>query len=350
MAAAAQTMEFWTCGEYRDLIQAIVASDQATGHGRKICKIGTSLDYYVDRGWMCVQVFFVRQGKLDEQDVNLFPTTMIRMRGLLDLCGTILSRKSHLVPRCWFRRMKRSPIKELYRWFSDFQAPNVEEKNNWSNLIHQMPVLVGAEVQSARKISRKDPRLLKIWDACSKSRPQSVSESFDNSIMGTSPVSAMVVFVNGKPVDYRNYKIKTVVGPDDYASMRGYSQTLWPVQRDGLTIDLIVLMGDKVKSISQSKSSKKSWVWISQLQVWKNDKHQTLDCSLEIHWKWWSCLAILKNSFSSTHPGWVHRFAITLSFLLKVPSFSWMGLTVWDLNTKQVSWGSILNLTKIKGS
>ena len=48
-------------------------------------------------------------------------------------------------------------------------------------------------------------------------------ESFDNSnIMGTSPVSAMVVFENGKPnkKEYRKYKIKTVEGPDDYASMR----------------------------------------------------------------------------------------------------------------------------------
>ena len=39
-------------------------------------------------------------------------------------------------------------------------------------------------------------------------------ESFDNSnIMGTSPVSAMVVFIDGKPSkkDYRKYKIKTVV-------------------------------------------------------------------------------------------------------------------------------------------
>ena len=56
--------------------------------------------------------------------------------------------------------------------------------------------------------------------------------SFDNSnIMGTSPVSAMVVFVNGKPSKrtIAKYKIKTVVGPDDYASMREViPQTLQP--------------------------------------------------------------------------------------------------------------------------
>ena len=48
-------------------------------------------------------------------------------------------------------------------------------------------------------------------------------EAFDNSnIQGTDPVSAMVVFIDGKPrkKEYRKYKIKTVQGPDDYESMR----------------------------------------------------------------------------------------------------------------------------------
>lgn len=47
-------------------------------------------------------------------------------------------------------------------------------------------------------------------------------ECFDNSnIQGTNPVAAMVCFKDGKPSkrDYRHYKIKTVEGPDDFASM-----------------------------------------------------------------------------------------------------------------------------------
>lgn len=48
-------------------------------------------------------------------------------------------------------------------------------------------------------------------------------ECFDNSnIQGTNPVASMVCFKNGKPAksDYRKYNIKTVVGPDDFASMK----------------------------------------------------------------------------------------------------------------------------------
>ncbi|NJJ41153.1 excinuclease ABC subunit UvrC [Paenibacillus apii] len=48
-------------------------------------------------------------------------------------------------------------------------------------------------------------------------------EAFDNSnIQGANPVSAMVVFIDGKPAkkEYRKYKVRTVQGPDDYETMR----------------------------------------------------------------------------------------------------------------------------------
>lgn len=48
-------------------------------------------------------------------------------------------------------------------------------------------------------------------------------ECFDNSnIQGTNPVASMVCFLNGKPAvkEYRHYHIKTVIGPDDFASMK----------------------------------------------------------------------------------------------------------------------------------
>ena len=106
-------------------------------------------------------------------------------------------------------------------------------------------------------------------------------ESFDNSnIMGTSPVSAMVVFVNGKPSkkDYRKYKIKTVVGPDDYASMqevirRRYSR----VMRDGLTPpDLIVIDGGQGQvNIAKQVIQEELGLDIPIAGLQKNDKHQT---------------------------------------------------------------------------
>lgn len=59
-------------------------------------------------------------------------------------------------------------------------------------------------------------------------------DCFDNSnFQGTYPVSAMVCFIDAKPAkkEYRHYKVKTVVGPDDFATMhevitRRYSRVL----------------------------------------------------------------------------------------------------------------------------
>lgn len=75
-------------------------------------------------------------------------------------------------------------------------------------------------------------------------------ECFDNSnIQGTNPVSSCVVFKNAKPskADYRKFKIKTVVGPDDFASMREvvtrrYSRLL---EEDAVLPDLVIIDGGK---------------------------------------------------------------------------------------------------------
>ncbi|BBP91375.1 hypothetical protein BsIDN1_49930 [Bacillus safensis] len=72
----------------------------------------------------------------------------------------------------------------------------------------------------------------------------------DNSnIQGADPVSAMVVFQDGKPYkkEYRKYKIKTVSGPDDYASMREVIRRRYTrVLKDELPLpDLILIDGGK---------------------------------------------------------------------------------------------------------
>ena len=84
-------------------------------------------------------------------------------------------------------------------------------------------------------------------------------ECFDNSnIQGTNPVAACVVFRNGKPSkkDYRNFNIKTVVGPDDFASMeevvyRRYKRLL---DEDQPLPQLIIIDGGKGQLSSSLKS------------------------------------------------------------------------------------------------
>jgi|TARA_B110000305_G_scaffold238751_1_gene304890 excinuclease ABC subunit C len=84
-------------------------------------------------------------------------------------------------------------------------------------------------------------------------------ECFDNSnIQGSNPVAACVVFKNGKPnkKDYRHYNIKTVEGPDDFASMeevvyRRYKRLL---EEEASLPQLIVIDGGKGQLSSAVKS------------------------------------------------------------------------------------------------
>ncbi|RLD86440.1 MAG: excinuclease ABC subunit C, partial [Bacteroidetes bacterium] len=84
-------------------------------------------------------------------------------------------------------------------------------------------------------------------------------ECFDNSnIQGTNPVAACVVFKNGKPSkkEYRHFNIKTIIGPDDFASMvevvhRRYKRLL---DEDQDLPQLIVVDGGKGQLSSSLKS------------------------------------------------------------------------------------------------
>lgn len=282
MAAAAQTMEFERAAEYRDLIQAIGTLRTKQRVMAKDLQNRDVFGYYVDKGWMCVQVFFVRQGKLIERDVNLFPYFNDPDEDFLTYVGQFYQEKSHLVPNEVLipQDIDEEAVKALVD--SKILKPQRGEKKQLVNLaiknarvsLEQKFNLLEKSVEKTQGAIENLGRLLQI--------PTPVRiESFDNSnIMGTSPVSAMVVFVNGKPSkkDYRKYKIKTVVGPDDYASMREVIRRRYGrVQREALTPpDLIVIDGGQGQvNIAKQVIQEELGLDIPIAGLPKNDKHQT---------------------------------------------------------------------------
>ncbi|CON51015.1 excinuclease%2C subunit C [Streptococcus pneumoniae] len=282
MAAAAQTMEFERAAEYRDLIQAIGTLRTKQRVMAKDLQNRDVFGYYVDKGWMCVQVFFVRQGKLIERDVNLFPYFNDPDEDFLTYVGQFYQEKSHLVPNEVLipQDIDQEAVQALVD--TKILKPQRGEKKQLVNLaiknarvsLEQKFNLLEKSVEKTQGAIENLGRLLQI--------PTPVRiESFDNSnIMGTSPVSAMVVFVNGKPSkkDYRKYKIKTVVGPDDYASMREVIRRRYGrVQRDGLTPpDLIVIDGGQGQvNIAKQVIQEELGLDIPIAGLQKNDKHQT---------------------------------------------------------------------------
>ena len=282
MATAAQSMEFERAAEYRDLIQAIGTLRTKQRVMAKDLQNRDVFGYYVDKGWMCVQVFFVRQGKLIERDVNLFPYYNDPDEDFLTYVGQFYQEKSHLVPNEVLipQDIDEEAVKVLVD--TKILKPQRGEKKQLVNLaiknarvsLEQKFNLLEKSVEKTQGAIENLGRLLQI--------PTPVRiESFDNSnIMGTSPVSAMVVFVNGKPSkkDYRKYKIKTVVGPDDYASMREVIRRRYGrVQRDGLTPpDLIVIDGGQGQvNIAKQVIQEELGLDIPIAGLQKNDKHQT---------------------------------------------------------------------------
>ena len=231
---------------------------------------------------MCVQVFFVRQGKLIERDVNMFPYYNDPDEDFLTYIGQFYQNKSHLVPN---EILIPSDIdEESVRAVVDTKIlkPQRGEKKQLVNLaiknaqvsLQQKFDLLEKSVEKTQGAIENLSRLLNI--------PTPVRiESFDNSnIMGTSPVSAMVVFINGKPSkkDYRKYKIKTVIGPDDYASMREVIKRRYSrVMRDGLIPpDLIVIDGGQGQvNVAKDVIQHQLGLDIPIAGLQKNDKHQT---------------------------------------------------------------------------
>ena len=359
MTTAAQNMEFERAAEYRDLIQAIGTLRTKQRVMAKDLQNRDVFGYYVDKGWMCVQVFFVRQGKLIERDVNLFPYYNDPDEDFLTYVGQFYQEKSHLIPNEILipQDIDEEAVKALVD--TKVLKPQRGEKKQLVNL-----AIKNARVSLEQKFNLLEKSMEKTQGAIENlgkllQIPTPVRiESFDNSnIMGTSPVSAMVVFVNGKPSkkDYRKYKIKTVVGPDDYASMREVIRRRYSrVMRDDLTPpDLIVIDGGQGQvNIAKQVIQEELGLDIPIAGLQKNDKHQTHELLFG------DPLQVIELSRTSQEffllqriQDEVHRFAITFHRQLRSKnSFSSQldGIEGLGPKRKQLLMKHFKSLTKIK--
>lgn len=142
-------------------------------------------------------------------------------------------------------------------------------------------------------------------------------ECFDNSnIQGSDPVAACVVFIKGKPSkkDYRKYNIKTVIGPDDYASMkevvkRRYQRAL----EENLPLpDLLITDGGKGQMSAVKEVINELGLNIPIAGLAKDDKHRTSELLYGVPPQ---TIGLKQNSplfrLLTQIQDEVHRFAIT---------------------------------------
>lgn len=281
MYEASEQLDFERAKEFRDQIAHI---EKVVEHQKIISNDFTDRDvfgYAVDKGWICVQVFFVRQGKLIERDVSMFPSYGEPDEEFLTFVARFyeqgnLMPKEVLVPKEIDAKMlaqaldvavvqpQKGKKKELLELATQNAQNSIDEK--------------------FKLIERQEERTLgaceELGDVLNIVTPLRI-EAFDNShIFGADTVSAMVVFVDGKPSkkDYRKFKIQQAGAHDDYAAMREvvrrrYTRMLrddqpWP--------DLIVTDGGKGQmEVVREVLEDELGLDIPIVGLAKDDKHRT---------------------------------------------------------------------------
>ncbi len=319
MEDATEKLEFEKAAEYRDQIKAI----ETVMTRQKMTKTDfldrDVFGYAIDKGWMCVQVFFVRQGKVIEREISLFPFYKEATDDLLTYIGQFYQEAEHLVPKEILIPKEIDPLAVEAVVGTKVLQPQRGEKKKLVELANKN-AKIGLQ-QKFDLIERKEERTAgaveRLGQALGISTPVRI-EAFDNSnTMGTNPVSAMVVFVNGKPEkkSYRKYKIKTVTGPDDYASMREviyrrYSRVL---KDDLKRPDLIMIDGgkgqvDAAKEVLENQLG----LDIPVAGLVKDDRHRTSEL---IFGPQLATVSLERNSTEffllNRIQDEVHRFAIT---------------------------------------
>ncbi len=282
MQAASDELNFERAKELRDQIQHIdiIMERQTMILNDRIDR--DIFNYTYNKGWMCVQVFFIRQGKLIERDVAIFPFYNDAEESFVSFVGRFYLHHNHIRPK---EVLVPAPVDyqlltELLK--VDVTIPYRGKRRDLLELAGK-----NAEIALEEKFSlieRDEARTIKAVDQLGEklniATPHRI-EAFDNSnIQGTDPVSAMVVFIDGKAdkKEYRKYKIRDVKGPDDYETMREVIRRRYTrVLKENLPLpDLILVDGGKGQmSAALSVLEDELGLDIPLCGLAKDDRHKT---------------------------------------------------------------------------
>ena len=282
MLAASEQLDFERAKEYRDQIAHI----ESVMERQKITTTDfTNRDvfgYAVDKGWMCVQVFFVRQGKLIERDVSLFPSYGEPEDEFLTFVGQFYEKAEHIKQKEIL--IPKEIEGDMLQQVLDINVLQPQRGNKKELLDLASKNAQIAISEKFQLIERQEQRTVgaceQLGDAMNIATPLRI-EAFDNShIFGADTVSAMVVFIDGKPSkkEYRKFKIQNANAHDDYGAMREVIRRRYSrVLKEGLPLpDLLVTDGGKGQmEVAREILEDELGLDIPIAGLAKDDKHQT---------------------------------------------------------------------------
>lgn len=231
MKEASQNLEFEAAAEYRDLLASVDKLSQAQkasdtdGVDRDIIAFASTGDEAV------AQVFFIREGKMLGREH--YHITGVSNESRSSIMTNFVKQYYSGTPYIPKELLLSEPLEEeklIEEWLTAkrglkvrIHVPVKGEKEKLVELAEKNASIV--LLQDSEKIQREEARTLGAVRQISEmlNLPQIVRmESYDiSNTNGFESVGSMVVYEKGKPKrnDYRKFKIKTVQGPDDYASM-----------------------------------------------------------------------------------------------------------------------------------
>ncbi|SHH20275.1 Excinuclease ABC subunit C [Caloranaerobacter azorensis DSM 13643] len=232
MKNAAKQLDFENAAKYRDQLNSIK-------HILEIQKIVSSTLIDQDiigmaRGIedVCIQVFFVRGGKLVGREH--FILTDISETTRSEILSSFVKQfymNSSFIPKEILIETNIQDEELISRWLSQKRGSKVQikvpvrgEKNLLMEMVRKnaMETLENQSEKIKRKIQLSRAALNELADLLGLDKIPERIEAFDiSNIQGVESVGSMVVFQEGQPKksDYRRFKIKSVSGPNDYKSM-----------------------------------------------------------------------------------------------------------------------------------
>lgn len=279
MMTASENLQFELAKEYRDLIRSIeyVTAKQNVQFGDY--KDRDILGYFIDKGYISIQLFFMREGKLLYHDFNLEPVGEDFEEDLIRFLVTYYQTHPEpyelLIPQdvdlellteilsCHVLQPQRGDKKSLVEMANKNAKEALEKKFLLKEKTDEKTILPIIEL--GQKLGIDTPHTIELYD--------------NSNIQGAYAVAGMVVYKDGLPSkkDYRKYKIKTVEGPDDYASMKEviYRRYYRLLMEQKEMADLIIVDGGlgQIKVAKEVINSLNLSVHICGLS--KDDKHST---------------------------------------------------------------------------
>lgn len=284
MQQASETMEFERAAEIRDQIHYIEVTVEKQ---RIISNDRTPRDlfnFYLDKGWLSIQIFFIRQSRLMKREKRLFPIASDVADEFSSFILQFYNNKNKVLPNEILvpEGLDNQIISEILG--VPVRTPKRGEKRDLMNLARENAQITLEEKFRLLELdeSKTVGAMKEITDALGIPEGHRI-EAFDHShIQGADLVSAMVVFTDGKPDKkmYRKFKLNTVDHADEAASTREVIRRRYVrLLKEHQSLPDLILMdgGDVQLNAARDVLVNELSLHIPVAGMVKNDKHKTAD-------------------------------------------------------------------------